>query len=322
MIVEYIRYKIDPSRNGEFDEAYRRAGELLDALLHCQRWEVARCVDEPEKRIVRIEWDSAEGHLQGFRQSADFKPFLVATGPFYNDIEEITHYQVTATRRAFGDEGPLSGLAPGGLIRPSRLRRVLDFFVYSRDAPGTAALRDDDQLLEEHWLYMDGFAESMIARGPTLATNRQTATGSLHVLRLPSVEAAHEFVVREPNNRRGLYAEHSVWRFENLLGRTMWEFSRAADEPRFLIIARSHPSQKARGSGRPAPPDSLSVELRERLILYGALATLDDARLIGVALAVQARDREAVTTLLDEERFGLDVFPHIETHDWEFGGRR
>lgn len=95
MIVEYIRYKIDPSRVGEFDEAYRRAGALLDASPHCQRWEAARCVDEPEKEIVRIEWDSAEGHLQGFRQSADFKPFLEATQPFYKDIEEMTHYEVT-----------------------------------------------------------------------------------------------------------------------------------------------------------------------------------------------------------------------------------
>jgi heme-degrading monooxygenase HmoA len=96
MIVEYIRYKIDPSRTSEFDEAYRTAGALLDASPHCQRWEAARRVDDPEKQIVRIEWDSAEGHLQGFRKSADFKPFLDATGPFYNNIEEMTHYEVTA----------------------------------------------------------------------------------------------------------------------------------------------------------------------------------------------------------------------------------
>jgi heme-degrading monooxygenase HmoA len=97
MIVEYIRYKIDPSRNAEFEEAYRRAGAFLDSSPHCERWEVARCVDEPEKQIVRIEWDSVEGHLQGFRKSPDFKPFLEATGPFYKDIEEMTHYQVSAS---------------------------------------------------------------------------------------------------------------------------------------------------------------------------------------------------------------------------------
>ena len=169
---------------------------------------------------------------------------------------------------------------------------------------------------------MDGFAESMIARGPTFGLDRETVTGSLHVLGLPSVDAAHEFVAREPNNRAGVYAEHSVWRFETLLGRTMWEFSGAADEPRFLIIARSDPAQEAGESGRPIPPEDLSIGLRERLILYGVLTTLDDARPIGVALAVAARDREAVDALLEEERLGLDLFPDIEIHEWEFGGRR
>ncbi len=101
----------------------------------------------------------------------------------------------------------------------------MDFFIYSRDAAGTAHLRNDQGLLEEHWSYMDRFAGSMIARGPTLDTDRETATGSLHVLALPSLDAARQFVAREPNNRAGVYGEHMIWRFENLLGRSMWEFS-------------------------------------------------------------------------------------------------
>ena len=180
----------------------------------------------------------------------------------------------------------------------------IDFFVYSRDAPGTAALRGDEALLEQHWSYMDRFAESMIARGPTLRADRETATGSLHILGLPSVEAAREFVAREPNNRRGIYAEHTIWRFENLLGRTMWEFAGATDEPKLLVVARS--------PCRPVPP---CAEVRDRLILYGALSTLDEAEPVGVALAVQARDREAADPL-------LAAFPDVEEHCWEFGGRR
>jgi uncharacterized protein len=191
----------------------------------------------------------------------------------------------------------------------------LDFFVFSRDAAGNAQLRDDHELLEEHWSYMDGFAESMIARGPTLDTDRETATGSLHVLALPDVDAALEFVASEPNNLAGVYEEHSVWRFENLLGRSMWEFSRPAAEPRFLVIDHSHP-------GRPVPAETLSAELLERLILYGALAKLDNAEPDGVALALQAPDREAVEALLDEEHTALRVSSEVEIHDWEFGGRR
>jgi hypothetical protein len=64
------------------------------AALDAENGARRRCVDEPDKQIVRIEWDSADGHLQGFRRSPDFKPFLEATQPFYKDIEEMTHYQV------------------------------------------------------------------------------------------------------------------------------------------------------------------------------------------------------------------------------------
>ena len=191
----------------------------------------------------------------------------------------------------------------------------LDFFVYSRDAVDVAELRDDRELLEEHWSYMDRFAESMIARGPTLDTDRETATGSLHVLALPGVAAAHEFVALEPNNRAGVYREHVVWRFENLLGRSMWDFSAPATEPRFLVVGRSQ-------LAGPAPAETLPADLLERLILYGALTTLDAAEPAGVALALQAPSREAVEALMNDERTGLGALSEVEIHNWEFGGRR
>ena len=191
----------------------------------------------------------------------------------------------------------------------------MDFLVYSRDAVDAAELRADRELLEAHWSYMDRFAESMIARGPTLDTDREAATGSLHVLGLPSAAAAREFVALEPNNRAGIYAEHFVWGFENLLGRSMWEFAGRSPEPRFLIIGRSD-------RGRPAPADALPAEFLERLILYGALSTLDSGEPAGIALAVQAEDPEAVAALMEDGRTGLGMFSEVEVHNWEFGGRR
>ena len=192
----------------------------------------------------------------------------------------------------------------------------MDFFVYSRDAADSAALRGDGGLLEQHWSYMDGFAGSMIARGPTLATDRETPTGSLHVLGLPSVAAAVEFVEREPNNRAGVYAEHFVWRFANLLGRTMWEFGRAPDEPTYLIIARPQRGPK------PVPLQAISADVRERLLLYGALSALDDDAETGAAVVMQAPQTETVHALLERGQLGLGVFGEIEIHDWEPGGRR
>jgi uncharacterized protein len=92
-----------------------------------------------------------------------------------------------------------------------------------------------------------------------------------------------------------------------------------ADEPRFLVIARLDRDHNA---GRGQPEESLAPELRERLIVYGALSTLDDGEPAGVALAVQVPDRDAVVALLEDERTGVDVFQGVDIHDWEFGGRR
>jgi hypothetical protein len=125
---------------------------------------------------------------------------------------------------------------------------------------------------------------------------------------LPSIDAMREFVALEPNNRPGVYEEHLVWRFENLLGRSMWEFSGQAAEPRFLIMGHSHVA-------RPVPAETLPAELLERLILYGALTTLDGAEPDGIALALQAPDREARDALTDGERTGLGAFSEVEIRD-------
>jgi heme-degrading monooxygenase HmoA len=97
MVVEYIRYRIDAARSGDFERAYAKAGQVLTASSHCLAYEVARGVEEPASYIVRIEWDSVDGHEQGFRQSLEFGEFLGAVRPFFNDIEEMRHYATLPT---------------------------------------------------------------------------------------------------------------------------------------------------------------------------------------------------------------------------------
>lgn len=196
----------------------------------------------------------------------------------------------------------------------------MDFLIYSRSAPAAADAEDDPELDEQHWSYMDDFAEVMTARGPTLESDRQTWTGSLHVVDLPGSNAAREFVAREPYNRAGLFEEHFIWRFANFLGRTMWQFGGAADEPRFLVLAQA--AENLPKHPRPVPLADLPRELRERLIVYGELRNLDTEEPAGAALAVQVPTREALGALLGDGRAGLADYDDVGIHDWEYGGRR
>jgi quinol monooxygenase YgiN len=95
MIVEYIRYRIDASQANAFIAAYETASNSLRDSAHCLGYELSRCTEAPESYVLRILWDSEEGHLQGFRKSEQFKPFLAAIRPFIEKIEEMRHYQRT-----------------------------------------------------------------------------------------------------------------------------------------------------------------------------------------------------------------------------------
>lgn len=191
----------------------------------------------------------------------------------------------------------------------------MDFLVYSRAAGG----EPDQSLTEEHWSYMDRFADRMTARGPTLASDRETWTGSLHIVDLPDADAAREFVEREPYSRAGLFEGHVIRRFENLLGRTMWDFPEDPVDPRFLVIAHLHTADD--GPSSPVPRAGFTALPRERMIIHGELSTLDEEAPAGVVLAIQAPTSEAVDALLRDRSTGLGEGVEVEIHDWEFGGR-
>jgi uncharacterized protein YciI len=181
----------------------------------------------------------------------------------------------------------------------------MEFFCYHRDRRGSAELRDE--LLEEHWAYMDGYAEGMIARGPTLADDGDTATGSVHIVDLPDLEAARAFAFNEPNYRAGVYEPDVLARrWRNELRRTMWDFPGGrSGGNRYLVLGHGTGTTE-----EPVPQD------RESLIAFGPLLSDDGAAWLGTAALVRASDLAAAHAVLTPGRY-----TEIEAHQWQFGGR-
>ncbi|WP_250300908.1 YciI family protein [Streptomyces sp. A 4/2] len=190
----------------------------------------------------------------------------------------------------------------------------MEFFCYHRDRSASLALRHE--LLEEHWSYMDQYDAEMIARGPTLTSDREVPTGSLHIVDLPDVAAARAFAFDEPGYQAGVYRDVMLRRWRNLLGRTMWDFPGGRTEGnRYLVMGL--------GASEPADVVSLAdladldVPLdQDELIAYGPLLSDDGATWLGTAALVRAPDRDRARAVLPADRYA-----HIEVHDWQFGGR-
>jgi uncharacterized protein len=182
----------------------------------------------------------------------------------------------------------------------------MEFFVYHRDRPGSMPLRD--KLVEEHWSYMDRFAEALIARGPTLTDDGDTATGSVHIVDLPDSGAARAFAFDEPNYQAGAYRDVLLRRWRNLLGRTMWDFPGGrTGGSRYLVL----------GLGTGEAADLAVPADRDDLIAYGPLLSDDATLWLGTAALVRAPDPDRARAVLTADRYAA-----VEVHEWEFGGRR
>ena len=99
MTVEYIRYKVTPEQREAFIQSYKNASEQLDASEFCTAYELAECEEEAGQFILRIEWTSIEKHINGFRKSAVFPTFFANVKPFFDNIQEMRHYKLTAVAR-------------------------------------------------------------------------------------------------------------------------------------------------------------------------------------------------------------------------------
>ncbi|MFB6534602.1 YciI family protein [Streptomyces noursei] len=182
----------------------------------------------------------------------------------------------------------------------------MEFLCYHRDRIGSLPLREE--LLTEHWAYMDRYAEEMIARGPTFAADGDTPSGSLHVLDLPDPAAARAFAFDEPNYQAGAYRDVLLRRWRNTLGRTMWDFPGGRlGGNRYLVL----------GLGTGDAADLAPPSDRDELIAYGPLLSDDGSTWLGTAALLRAPDPLSARAVLSPDRYA-----DIEVHDWEFGGRR
>ena len=93
MTTEVIRYRIPAAQVEAFEQAYRQTEPILQNSRHCLGYRLLRGVEEPDNWIVLLYWDSVEGHEQGFRSEPGFREFFALVKPFFNQIQEMKHYE-------------------------------------------------------------------------------------------------------------------------------------------------------------------------------------------------------------------------------------
>jgi uncharacterized protein len=176
-----------------------------------------------------------------------------------------------------------------------------------------------DLFAETHWAYMDGYVDSLVARGPTLSPDGSDHTGSVHVLDASSIEEAQRFAFGEPYWLAGVYASVTITQFRNALPGTMWD---RPTPPRGSVSSLVVVGWQAQPLAPAADTDAAVLRRladTEILVFGGLLVSDEAASSVGVVAAFDADADEASAIV------ARIILPEpttaIMTCRWQRGGR-
>ena len=71
----------------QFAEAYAQAREVLAAAPGCRSLRMTRGIENPDRFVLFVEWDSLEAHTEGFRSSDLFTRWRALIGPHFSEAD-------------------------------------------------------------------------------------------------------------------------------------------------------------------------------------------------------------------------------------------
>jgi len=95
MILEVADIRIPPGQQVAFDEAIQRGVTTIAAQAKGFRgWKVNRGVENPDRYLLMIFWDTLEDHTVGFRQGPLFAQWRAIVGPYFAQPPVVEHFEL------------------------------------------------------------------------------------------------------------------------------------------------------------------------------------------------------------------------------------
>jgi len=97
MILEHAALNVVPGKESTFEDAFSRAKEIIASMAGFRSLRLSRCVEQPNRYLLLVEWDRLEDHTEGFRGSPEYKQWRALLHHFYDPFPTVEHYQVVET---------------------------------------------------------------------------------------------------------------------------------------------------------------------------------------------------------------------------------
>lgn len=94
MILEVAILDVKPGLEAEFEEAFEKAQQIIASMHGYISHELKHCIEESNRYLLLVNWETLEDHTVGFRESEEYKQWRAMLHHFYDPFPSVEHYQV------------------------------------------------------------------------------------------------------------------------------------------------------------------------------------------------------------------------------------
>jgi heme-degrading monooxygenase HmoA len=94
MILELATVDIKKGTNTEFEKNLEIAQRVISRAKGYVGHQFQKCIEQDNRYVLLIRWQTLEDHTKGFRESELFKEWRALIGPFFESTPFVQHFEL------------------------------------------------------------------------------------------------------------------------------------------------------------------------------------------------------------------------------------
>jgi heme-degrading monooxygenase HmoA len=94
MILELATFIIKQDKGKAFENNLQKASTYLSSAEGYQGHSLRKCVEQENKYILLVTWNTLENHTIGFRQSENFKEWRKILQEYFDAVPTVEHFEL------------------------------------------------------------------------------------------------------------------------------------------------------------------------------------------------------------------------------------
>ncbi|MBP7847244.1 MAG: antibiotic biosynthesis monooxygenase [Burkholderiales bacterium] len=92
-VLEVAMLDVREGTNQEFEQAFELAAPIIASMSGYIRHELQCCIENSNKYVLLVWWETLEDHTLGFRKSLEYQRWKDLLHKFYVPFPTVLHYQ-------------------------------------------------------------------------------------------------------------------------------------------------------------------------------------------------------------------------------------